>query len=235
MEAPTRQPIRGPVFIRLLAGVAGLPTQATDRTLLEQLGQWLDWNRAVALSRALDGRTADGGAGEASIGGLADECSRLREAIGDAIADADAWAAATASDETTDAASEYATLRQRYQKLQHSMQAATGRLRGQLRDRLAQGDGGQARLAEIDAVMEGVLSPREHGLLAAVPELLGRQYQRLHASASSDNDAGDAMPAPNRAQAWRQDFRRDLQTLLRAELDLRFAPIDALLEAARTH
>jgi hypothetical protein len=78
-----------------------------------------------------------------------------------------------------------------------------------------------ARLAEVDAVMEAALTPREHTLLAKAPEVLGQRFERLRA-------AGHASPT------WLDGFRRDMQNVLLAELDLRFQPVDALLAALRT-
>ncbi|MBP7657891.1 MAG: DUF3348 family protein, partial [Pseudoxanthomonas sp.] len=104
-----------------------------------------------------------------------------------------------------------------------AMLTGTGPLRGRLRDALAQRGGDLARLAEVDAVMEMTLSPREQTLLAHTPTLLGLHFERLRAAADGSPDS-----------AWRALFRRDLQDALLAELDLRFHPIDALLAALRT-
>ena len=99
------------------------------------------------------------------------------------------------------------------------MQSASGRLRGQLRDRLARQTPRQARLAAVDAVLEGVLSPREHALLAPVPALLAAHCGRLQ------RGAGD--------HGWYRPFREDARQVLLAELDLRFQPVEALLAALR--
>ena len=76
-----------------------------------------------------------------------------------------------------------------------------------------------ARLAEVDAVMEVALTPREHTALAKVPDLLAQRFARLQAGAQPH---------------WLDAFRREMQSVLRAELDLRFQPVDALLAALRT-
>lgn len=75
-----------------------------------------------------------------------------------------------------------------------------------------------ARLAEVDAVMEVALTPREHTALAKVPDLLAQRFARLQAGAQPH---------------WLDAFRREMQSVLRAELDLRFQPVDALLAALR--
>ncbi len=76
-----------------------------------------------------------------------------------------------------------------------------------------------ARLAEVDAVMEVALTPREHTALAKVPDMLAQRFARLHTGAQPH---------------WLDAFRREMQSVLRAELDLRFQPVDALLAALRT-
>ena len=101
---------------------------------------------------------------------------------------------------------------------------------------LAQKSPDMSRLAEVDAVMELTLSPREQTLLAAVPKLLGEHFERLQ-QAGQDSLAGTqlsgdtpmAMPGE-----WLRVFRNDMQSVLLAELDVRFQPIEGLLAALRT-
>lgn len=129
----------------------------------------------------------------------------------------------------TPAQPDYTVFRQYYLARQRAMQVATGPLRGRLRDLLAQGPAQMARLAEVDALMEGVLSPREHALLAAVPGLLGQHFQRLQQAAlAADQAPGTA------AESWLARFHLDMQGLLLAELDVRFMPIEGLLSALRS-
>jgi len=115
----------------------------------------------------------------------------------------------------------------------------TGLLRGRLRDMLALQSPAKARLAEVDAVMEATLSPREQALLAIVPGLLGVHFQRLRDAGAPDTpdtaaDAADDTPAAPAAGPWLARFRQDMRTALLAELDVRFHPIDGLLAALRT-
>jgi hypothetical protein len=67
--------------------------------------------------------------------------------------------------------------------------------------------------------MEVALTPREHTALAKVSDLLAQRFARLQAGAQPH---------------WLDAFRREMQSVLRAELDLRFQPVDALLAALRT-
>ncbi|MFC6841904.1 DUF3348 domain-containing protein [Xanthomonas theicola] len=246
-NAPPRPPVPGPAFIRLLARLSEADVAASGAALADRLGQWIDWTRAVALSRALDGGlpaidAATPGADTGADAG-ADACARARDALEQAISDAaDAGSQRQATlcradrDADSSAAIDYAPLRERYLALQRAMLTATGRLRGQLRDLLTHCSADMARLAEVDAVMELTLSPREQTLLAAVPALLGQHFERLREAAQRPPaDAHPAQPPQaTPAGAWLDVFRQDMQNVLRAELDVRFHPIEGLLAALRT-
>lgn len=222
---PQRTPLPGPAFIRLLARLTDVDVPPSPHSLPERLSQWLDWNRAVALSRALDASPASPVAATSDPQAEAAEAARLRGALTRAIVDMPELAAPCAdSEEPRPAAPDYALFHKRYLARQQAMLAATGMLRGRLREQLASCSPALARLAEIDAVMELTLGPREHTLLAAVPTLLGEHFQRLRQAAP----AGHTPPACN---AWLELFGHDMQQLLLAELDVRFHPIDALLAA----
>ena len=224
-----RAAVRGPTFIRLLARLTDVGVPPSRQSLPDRLSQWLDWTHAIALSTALDGKAGAAADGPAFDDTEAAECARLRAALADAITSDPALTGAESSVQGAD----YAVFRRRYQTHQRAMQATAGKLRGRLRDRLVQQGDTAARLGAVDAVMEAVLSPREHSLLARIPTLLGERFERLHqaelnhlADASSSDQA-----APN---AWLDLFRRDMQSVLLAELDVRFQPIEALLAALRT-
>lgn len=240
-KAPPRPPVPGPAFIRLLARLTEAEIAPSSPALADRLGQWIDWTRAVAVSRALDGKLPAIDADAPFEGVDAAECARVRGALEDAIrtdgaADAGRPAPRHGAAADAQAAPDYAPFQQRYLSLQRSMLTATGRLRGQLRDTLARSSAEMARLAEVDAVMELTLSPREQTLLAAVPRLLGQHFERLRQAACAppaDAQAADIPPPPT-AGAWLDLFRQDMQQVLRAELDVRFQPIEGLLAALRT-
>ena len=132
---------------------------------------------------------------------------------------------------------DYTVFRQRYLAMQRSIQAATGNLRGRLRDMLDQSTADMARLAAVDAVMERALSPREQTLLATVPALLGEHFARLRqADQKTLVDAQITEDTPAMAPgAWLDVFRKDMQSVLLAELDVRFQPVEGLLAVLRTH
>lgn len=220
VEVSRRMPVRGPTFIRLIARIADIGVAPPEPSLSDRLGQWIDWTRAVALSRALDGTAPDGGAATPGADTNADECRRALVAT---IVDDPALASGAAAD-----VQGFAGFRKLCLARQRAMQAETGRLRGRLRDRVAACSPGMARLAEVDAAMEQVLSPKEHALLASIPDLLAAHYERLQ------QQAADATP-PRPPEAWLAAFRRDMRDVLLAELDVRFQPIEGLLAALRQH
>ena len=93
-----------------------------------------------------------------------------------------------------------------------------------------------ARLAAVDAAMERALSPREQALLARVPALLGEHFERLR-QAEQETLAGAQISEDTSAissGAWLDVFRKDMQNVLLAELDVRFQPVEGLLAALRT-
>jgi hypothetical protein len=84
--------------------------------------------------------------------------------------------------------------------------------------------------------MELVLSPREQTLLASVPVLLEEHFERLRqAEQTALAEAGVAEGTPaTMPGAWLEVFRKDMQSVLLAELDVRFQPVEGLLAALRT-
>lgn len=212
LQAPSRAAVPAATLPRLLARLAGADATPAPQPPAAQLGDWLEWPRAVALARALGGPLTAVDASADDVDPAA--CAQARAGLAEAIASERGWPDAGAS---TQAAAD--TVRRHSQSLQRAMQAATGRLRGQLRDRLARQSASHARLAAVDAVFEGMLSPREHALLAPVPALLAAHCERLRAA---DDDASGR---------WHPRLLDDARQVLLAELDLRFQPVDALCAA----
>lgn len=237
-KASQRAPVLGPAFIRLLARFKDDATSRAAPDVSERLAQWFDWNRAITLSRALDNRVPPAPEGAAFNEAQDADCARIRAALVEAIhADIDMTPPRNASPPAdSDAQAAFAPYRQHHLKLQRAMQTATGNLRGRLRDMLARQSPAKARLAEVDAVMEATLSPREHALLGNVPALLGLHFQRLYDSNTpaipADADASETTAAAS--NPWLATFRQDLRIALLAELDVRFHPIEGLLAALRT-
>ena len=245
VQAPQRTTIRGPTFIRLLARLTDVDVPPSKQSLSDRLSQWLGWTHAIALSTALDSKLPAVTSDVESFGSAEEnECARVRSSLASAIAgdrvlatSGQPGAEQTLAEEVgVNAAVDYSVFRQRYLVMQRAMQTATGNLRGRLRDMLALRTVEMARLAEVDAVMERALSPREQTLLANVPALLGEHFERLRQA--EQNTLEDTQIAEDTSAAtptaWLDMFRRDMQRVLLAELDVRFQPIEGLLAALRT-
>ncbi len=224
-ESTTAAPVSAPPFIRLLTSLSQTDAGKSPPVLVERLGHWIDWNHAVPLARALDQPPPqapddiDHAPGEA-------ECAQARAALVQAIVEAPLLARRPAADSA--ATRDFAPYRERYLSLQRAMHSATGRLRGALRDRLAAGPLEQARLAEVDALMEQVLSPREQRWLSTAPGLLGERFERLRPP-----PADPAATSPALSVESLDAFRQEMRDVLLAELDFRFQPLEALLAALR--
>jgi len=235
-KASQRAPVLGPAFIRLLARFNDEAGSPAAPAVSERLAQWFDWNRAITLSKALDNPPPEPEPGAAFNAAQDAECARVRAGLVEVIqGDIDLSPPRNAPPAENEVQAAFAPYRQHYLDQQRAMQAASGRLRGRLRDMLARQSAAKARLAEVDAVMEATLSPREYSLLSHVPVLLGLHFQRLHDAAAhdpADAPASDTPAAPT--GPWLATFRQDLRTALLAELDVRFHPIDGLLAALRT-
>ncbi|KXU88975.1 hypothetical protein CR51_33770 [Caballeronia megalochromosomata] len=224
-----RTAFSGPALVRLLAHFADLDVHEPAQSLADRLSQWLGWTDAIALSTAL-ATDPPAIAGARSVPrDVEEECARVRTSLAGAFAREEAAARrrhrAPVQAPPDDQPVDFADFRQRYVSLQQAMESDIGALRTRLRSMLAARSPDMARLAVVDAVMEQALSARERSLFASVPTLLGKHFERLkraHVAAEGSS-----------AHAWLDVFRKDLQSVLLAELDVRFQPIEGLLAALR--
>ena len=207
VQASRRAGVTGSALHRLLARLNDTHVPEPQQAFAQRLSQWLGWVDAISLSAALDGGAAVTAAAEASGSAEERECARVRAALAKAIGQDSATADATAS---------FAQHRRRYVNRQQAMETAIGPLRARLRATLASRSPAMARLAAMDAVMEQALGAQEHRLLATVPALLEKHFERLRR---------DDQPA--------HAFGKDMQSVLLAELDIRLQPVEGLLAALR--
>ncbi|WP_184421171.1 DUF3348 domain-containing protein [Xanthomonas euvesicatoria] len=238
-----RAPLSGPAFIRLLARLSEAHIAQSNHALADRLSQWIDWTRAVAVSKALDGKLPDTDDLPEPRPLDAEACARVRTGLAaSSVTELDALVVRVRAEarnaalaDAPVAAPDFAPFRQHYLAMQRAMRTATGDLRGRLRDLLALASTDMARLAEVDAVMELTLSPREQSLLNTVPTLLGAHFERLRDAAQAQHRPTDDDAAPRAvSDGWLDVFRKDMQSVLLAELDVRFHPIEGLLAALRT-
>jgi len=247
VQAPQRTAFSGPTLIRLLARLADVDVTESRQSLSDRLSQWLHWTDAIALSTALSGNPPAVPSGAPFGSSEEDECARVRRALANAIVGGNSFASAkrhgpaqapARAAAPMDTAVDYAVFRQIYLSMQQAMETGIGNLRGRLRGKLAVKTPAMTRLAEVDAVMERALGSRERSLLATLPALLGGHFERLRnaekkALAEADAEAAGDAPALTPG-AWLDVFRKDMQSVLLAELDLRFQPVEGLLAALRT-
>ena len=241
LQAPQRSALSGPALVRLLARLAESDVAESRQSLADRLSQWLGWTDAIALSSALDGKPPAVAGGARAFGRAEeDECTRVRRSLVNAIAGDSVLAGSrqrgsaplsahrSAPHVAVDTQADYALFRQRYLALQQSMETAIGTLRGRLRAFLATQAPALARLAVVDAVMERALGERERTLFGAVPGLLGGHFERLR-----EGEQRRLAETPLASDAWLDAFRKDMQSVLLAELDVRFQPVEGLLAALR--
>ncbi len=245
VEAPQRTALSGPTLIRLLARLTGADVPDDRQALSDRLSQWLNWTDAITLSSALNGNApVVASDARASARAVESEYARVRAALRKAIADDTVFAAlkqrgpaqAPALESTADASVDYSVFRQRYLYMQREMETAVGNLRERLRGALAARTPEMARLAMVDAVMERALAPREQSLLAGIPALLAKYFERLRQAeqaALADAEASGTVQEHS-PRAWLDVFRKDMQSALLAELEVRFQPVEGLLAALRT-
>ena len=72
--------------------------------------------------------------------------------------------------------------------------------------------------------------------MTTIPTLLGAHFERLRKAEQSAQEEAEAAEMPPPAKpAWLDTFRKDMRSVLLAELDIRFQPVEGLLAALRTH
>lgn len=238
-EQPGRMTFSAPTLIRLLARLTDGDSPAPARSLSDRLSQWLEWTDAIALSTALKGGAApvsgDTPTMTYDVPALIEreqrELQRVRAFLVSAILGQGASSPAQSRPvrgatppRPRDLDVDFTIHRQRYMALQHTMAQNIVLLRARLRTTLASQSSKMAKLAVMDALMEQVLDARQQSLLASVPALLSSHFERLQAGQEGD------VPATG---SWISVFRKDMNSVLLAELDIRLHPAEGLMAALR--
>jgi hypothetical protein len=231
-----RTAFSGPALVRLLAQFADLDVHEPARSLSDRLSQWLGWTDAIALSTALSADPQAVAGARTALGDDEAASARARARLVNAVTRDESGEPgmrgrqrAAVQPPPDDMQIDYAILRQRYASLQQTMESDIGDLRRRLRASATARSGDLARLAVVDAVMERTFAARERTLLAQVPVMLGRHFERLKRAQTQRVEAAQQAPG-----AWLAAFRKDMQSVLLAELEVRFQPVEGLLAALRT-
>lgn len=252
-----RRRYTAPALIRLLERLIELDVPPPNGMFGERLGGWLGWTDAIALSGALHAVPAATSSAPRSAPACESaqrDFDRVRGALARSIAD-DAEPAADGDAQLapgpatplgTDGvpAAAFGPYRRRYLARQQSMESGIAALRDRVRTVLAGTSPAMAGLAALDAVMEQALGAHERGLMAMLPALLEKRFERLRATQrpmpvarpASDTSVVPDAPAADTSPAghWMDLFCRDMQAVLLAELDTRLQPVEGLLAALRT-
>ena len=229
-------------LIRCLAEL-GLSQDADPASdFADELGQWLHFTDAIALSSVLDSGLAKAPAQSRVLRAatgvrLTAQFEQSRAFMANSINKSCALTGGNTHNKLplpVDLEVSYAPYRKFYEAHQRDMELSVEPLRVNLRDALAKASPRLRKLAELDAVMEKFLREREARLLARVPLLLQQRFnahyaahqEQLTASGQPDNPAAWMQPG-----GWLARFCHELQTLLLAEAELRLQPSAGLLEA----
>lgn len=207
----------------------------------EELGQWLHFTDAIALSSVHERGMAkvaaqDPALREATGARLAAQFDKIRAFMNDSIRKSCAPTGGNSHIKLplVDQEISFTPYRRFYEAHQRDMELSVEPLRVNLREALTKASPRLRKLAELDAVMDKFLRAREGQLLARVPALLQKRFDAQHAAhqeqlaASGQTDKPAAWMHPG---GWLNRFCQTLQTLLLAEAELRLQPSAGLLDA----
>lgn len=236
--APSPMPWGQPELVRLLCEWADRPPSAAAApAAVERLAQWLHWTDAVAVSAALASGMADAApphpsgarAGETAgqVAHWQDVVSRWQATMLASIADesllpdADTSRPAPSNLSDNDRFSAY---RRHCMERQKDMETGIASLRARLRAAWSIRSARGAQGAALDAALEAALGAKERSLLGSLPSGLDRYCRQLAAADSASSD-------DLRTRRQHALCRQALQRCLRAELEIRMRPLQALLAA----
>ena len=229
-------------LIRCLAEL-GLSQDADPASdFADELGQWLHFTDAIALSSVLDSGMpklpVQSPALRAETGArLTAQFEQIRTFMVNSINKSCVLKGGNTHNKLplpVELEISYAPYRKFYEAHQRDMELSVEPLRVNLREALAKASPRLRKLVELDVVMEKFLREREGRLLARVPMLLQQRFdaqyaahqEQLAAHGQPDNPAAWLQPG-----GWLARFCNELQTLLLAEAELRLQPSAGLLEA----
>lgn len=232
------------LLTRRLAELDLLEGQEPAGDFAEELGQWMHFTDAIALSSVHGSGMAkmapqSPAQREAAGASLSADFERIRAFMANAITKSCTPKGGNTAIKlplVLDTEITYLPYRQFYEAHQRDMELSIEPLRVNLRAALARASPELRKLAELDTVMERFLREREARLLARVPVLLKKRFDALHAAhqeqlaanGQTDNPAAWMQPG-----GWLAQFCQHLQTLLLAEAELRLQPSAGLLEAIK--
>jgi hypothetical protein len=224
-RALTRTSFHSARLIRVLADLSLLDTVAQGAAFAEKLGQWVSFTDAITLSAVHGTGTAvsfakPAGAASGARSALTEAFDRVQAGLLSLIGRLPSELSAPDADALADPAFAYEPYRRHYLAQQREIELKLSPLRAHVRRVLGQSSPELSKLAALDAALDGILVERECRLLLKLPSLLEKRFKQLRKAHPNTTD-------------WLPGFGEDMQTVLRAELDLRMQPVLGLIEASK--
>jgi len=207
----------------------------------ERLGQWLDFSDALTLFSVLNTEAGSNTSVAQATSDLPAQLARVRRNLSDSIHNNGVFSPEPARipfplplpNATPESAADFSPYHRYHLAHQRDMNAAITALCANARKALAGQSAAGRQLAQLDASFEKFLSARERNLLANIPIMLSKHFNRRyaeHRAALADLSADD--PATwAQAGSWLEAFCHDARTVLLAELELRLKPVAGLIAA----
>lgn len=233
MRVTTRTSLHSSQLLRLLSDWAAMDSAVAGGAFAQKLSLWVDYTDAIALHAVHNNPPSVAAtSGTVAAHAAAQELQQVRARLERAIDSSTLPLPETHT--TPDTAGVFEPLRRYYLAQQRDLEAAVGPLRAKLREELGRASPALRQLAALDAKLDSMLSERESRLLYTVPKLLKRRFEHLlqtHQQTLQDPLQADNPALWMRPGAWLARFCSEMQSVLRAELDLRLQPALGLLEA----
>jgi hypothetical protein len=246
-RALTRTNFHSSRLLRVLADLCVIDTVESSTGFAEKLGQWLNLNDAITLHGALNAGpagipAAPVGTKSFARGSIGDEFTRIRTTLENSIRKTTLPTPRSAVkgfpsafiDEPMDISTAYEPHRRCYLSYQRDMDMSVSKLRANVRDALSRASPTHKKLASLDSALDGMLGVHESKLLSTVPSLLEKRFGQLfiaHQQTLVENKQTDNPSSWMHGGGWLAHFRKDMESALLAELDLRLQPTVGLMEA----
>ncbi|HVK99042.1 MAG TPA: DUF3348 family protein [Dongiaceae bacterium] len=218
-------------LIRFLSDLAVADIEATHRDFADRLGQLLDFGDSIVLADALKQRRTWVAAPDTTPAAtVRAEFLSMQERLVSTVVNSCTpgldsprvrWPALARNEARTDTPpAGFEPYRRFYVALQRDLDASIRNLRTTVRDAMSGLSEQLSQLAALDIALEDTLWDHTRAFFAVIPAFLEKRFEHLFGGESS------VFP-PNGLE----QFRRECQGLLLAELEVRLQPALGLLEA----
>lgn len=214
-------------LIRFLSDLAVADIEAAHRDFADRLGQLLDFGDSIVLADALKQRRTWVAAPDTTSAAMVRaEFLSVQERLVSTVVNSCTpgldntrirWPAVARTDIQPASVEPY---RRFYVALQRDLDASIRNLRTTVRDVISGLSEPLSQLAAIDVALEDTLWDHTRAFFAVIPAFLEKRFEHLFAGESSVSPLNGL-----------EQFRRECQGLLLAELEVRLQPALGLLEA----